>query len=545
MAVKTIYTLKVVNIQTRLNIRSGPGTSFSIIGKRYNGNTFQADEVKTVGSITWYKEVGSTKWSAGNSSGGTPYLKVTATKVEGNEKPKPPDPEKPKPMPKPTQDTAVKGTSGRKIVDNDLNSDNNLGIPFQSNGVKQKSDVSVEQSEKLVLSSGNDVSWKMGNFINSTHGTSKYKNGKRVSGNVFPKPIKSGERTTGYDYSIKLTSDILEKYKEIRKTMNVPSAYNKNDINKYNHIYFNRFRIEYPDLYLQNTTATVFFTRPDLNLFSSGSNVNKQLKVDPRDYWILKQDIDIGRMLVADGGGSDTSYSMHNFNPMLSNLAQSLEIQDDSVDTLENGETFTGYKMQYSKHNNKSITAGQMSIKFRETANLSVTNMHQLWVDYQSNVYKGIYIPKRDNIWKKILDYACNIYYFLLDQDGKTILFWSKYYGCFPVNVPKSSFSFDYGSRISFPEVNVTYNYVYKSDLSPRTLVEFNNDGGNGNYTAMPIYPNNGDYNNHVTDTWVGVPFISTSRAKLGQNGIYSSFENSRTHINDSSDILTLNYRHR
>ena len=230
---------------------------------------------------------------------------------------------------------------------------------------------------------------------------------------------------------------------------------------------------------------------------------------------------------ITANGGDSPDYDYHNFNPLLSNMSQSLEIQDDSVDTVDMGETFTGYKMQYSKHNIKSITAGQLSIKFKETYNLAITNMHQLWVDYQSNVYKGIFLPKTEHIWAKELDYACNIYYFLLDQDGETIRFWSKYYGCFPVNVPKSSFSFDSGSQVSFPELSVTYNYIYKSDLSPRTLVEFNHDSGDGRsnnkYVYVPTYAgeatskNHKNLNkNHSGSTWVGVPYVQSFRYNSG-----------------------------
>ena len=134
--------------------------------------------------------------------------------------------------------------------------------------------------------------------------------------------------------------------------------------------------------------------------------------------------------------------------------------------------------------------------------------MHQLWVDYQSNVYKGIFEPKREYIYNKELDYACDVYYFLLDQDGETIKFWTKYYGVFPNNVPKSAYSFDAGSQVQFPELNVTYSYIYKEDLSPVSLVEFNENA------SVSAGSNQQYVKNYDTDTatsgstWVGKPFI-------------------------------------
>lgn len=293
----------------------------------------------------------------------------------------------------------------------------------------------------------------------------------------------------------------------IEDNMNITHGYTRNEINQHLHINFNRWRINHPDMFIQNTMGVVIFTRPDLNLFN-GKQVNSMISRDPRDNLIINTHPHVAQLLTLKGYNHNTS---HKFNPLLSNLAQSLEIMDDNVDTLTTGETYTGYKMQYSKHNIASITSGTFTVKYNETFDRAVTDMHQLWVDYQSNVYRGIYEPKRKYIYRKELDYACDVYYFLLAEDGETILFWSKYYGVFPHNVPKSVYSFDFGSRVSLPELSVTYSYIYKEDLSPVALREFNmNALGDNNPTAKNMhYITN--YNKHLlhsNTTWVGVPFV-------------------------------------
>lgn len=339
----------------------------------------------------------------------------------------------------------------------------------------------------------------------------------------FPKTYKArqsdGSVKTIADYSINFSADFMSTVNAVRKNLNVVTAYDKHALNTKYHYNFNRFRMEFPDIVLRNTLGYVVFTRPDLNLYSYSSKsgiydttkLSPEMVVDPRMRYLAAHNPALAKGLTKDG------IKGHNFNPFLSNMVQSLEVMDDSVDTLETGETFTGYKTLYSKNNIKSITAGNLSIKFKETFDIGVTNMFQLWVDYQSNVYKGVFTPKNEYIWQKVIDYACDIYYFLLDQDGETILFWSKYYGCFPINVGKSVFSFDYGGQVQMPDITQTFAYMYKEDLTPNTLVEFNQDAGiSSSNKAIPYIPVYNKAYGHSGSTWAGVPFVSTYSASNG-----------------------------
>lgn len=563
------YKIKVIKPIGTVNVYPTPGNIQSPIGHRTKGETFISDQNEKYGGVVYYKEEGTSKWTP-KSSGTftnlaimTPPLSSTSSSTSTANKPTPkPTPKVTKPAKKSTpkkpvktdkgddkpkerkisnSNTRVKGTSGNLVSvkgSNDLNKNKSMGIPVQGsldvkgNVTKDGSviasgkvdrvslddniDKNLDKYDKMIKNSANRQNIVHANFELRSNGT--YKEAERffkVTEIGYPNVTK--ETNGGYvaDYNFTISDSIKESIAVIKENLNVPSSYSRNIVNQFTHTKFNRFRMEFPDLYLRNSMSVIFFTRPDLNLFKSGSSILTQIKNEPRDYYIIVQNRDIGRLLTENGGEYD-EYQHHNFNPLLSNMAQSLEIQDDSVDTVDMGETFTGYKMQYAKHNIKSITAGQLSIKFKETFNLAVTNMHQLWVDYQSNVYKGVFRPKDKHIWAKELDYACNIYYFLLDQDGETIRFWSKYYGCFPVNVPKSSFSFDSGSQVSFPELSVTYNYIYKSDLSPRTLVEFNHDGGDNNlsYEYLPTYA--GQYKDHSGSTWAGIPYVQSFRYDSG-----------------------------
>jgi hypothetical protein len=175
--------------------------------------------------------------------------------------------------------------------------------------------------------------------------------------------------------------------------------------------------------------------------------------------------------------------SSHDLNPFLSNLAGSFEISDEYIKTIEHGETLTGYKVQYGRHNIESKTAGTFNINYVDDKNLSVYKLHKAWVEYISRVYRGALSPRHKYIQKKILDYATSVYYFVCGPDGSTILFWSKYYGVFPTNIPSSANSWSKGSMIKVPDYSISYSYSNKEDFNPAILVEFNqNSRGEFNY---------------------------------------------------------------
>jgi hypothetical protein len=189
---------------------------------------------------------------------------------------------------------------------------------------------------------------------------------------------------------------------------------------------------------------------------------------DPTYYYLDQSDQELMTSLTEDFSKS------HDLNPFLSNLAASFEISDEYIKTIEHGETLTGYKVQYGRHNIESRTAGTFNINYVDDKNLSVYKLHKAWVEYISRVYRGALSPRRKYIQKKVLDYATSVYYFVCGPDGSTILFWSKYYGAFPTNIPSSANSWSKGSMIKVPDYSISYSYSNKEDFNPAILVEFN-----------------------------------------------------------------------
>jgi hypothetical protein len=106
--------------------------------------------------------------------------------------------------------------------------------------------------------------------------------------------------------------------------------------------------------------------------------------------------------------------------------------------------------------------------------NLDIYKLHLAWTDYINKVSRGIFSPKSGYMKNRILDYATSCYYFLCGADGSTILYWQKLTGVFPVNTSENTFSWDSGTLLAKPEINIKYMYSFKSSMDIFSLFEFN-----------------------------------------------------------------------
>ena len=137
--------------------------------------------------------------------------------------------------------------------------------------------------------------------------------------------------------------------------------------------------------------------------------------------------------------------------------------------------------------------------------------LHRLWLEYISGVYRGTISPTKNTITEKILDYAGAIYYIITGADGETILYWEKYYGIFPTNISTDALNWDIEKIISNPSFTVTYRYSIRNSYDPAILTEFNQNSGSNRGSAEPIFDKE---LGHVGQSWVGVPFIEEQVAQ-------------------------------
>lgn len=342
------------------------------------------------------------------------------------------------------------------------------------------------------------------------------KNAKDVVQNSksFPSTKGSVHGIPQYNYFMDYDKDkILENMDQIRANLNLDIQTPDALFNKLTTMY-NRFKLANPNDVLSRGFPHVFFTRPDCNIFgdTKGSKLTSKVGANPNFKYAFCHKKKLIQQLSQVNSQSWLWY--------LSNKALSFNPTDENIGTDKYGTTYRKNSIAYGKDNNESKAAGEISLDFQDTRDLDVLNLHKLWVDYISNVFLGKWMPKHEYIWNKELDYASSCYYIITAEDGETIIFWTKYYGCFPVNIPSSAYGWSEGSPISSQKLNVTYEYSFKEDLNPLALVELNINSGinpNNDIEYYSMYnPNLGT----TGTTWVGEPFIETIN-KEGSNDYY------------------------
>lgn len=421
--------LEVKVTVSELRIRKGPSTSYSWSGFLRSGEVVTV--IKEQNSFYYLSDARG--WIGKNYT-------TLVRNLEDN-KPEKTDPKKTNPTPK-------TGTGGNAALNEKAKNDGNLDYE------QAKAKLGSKAADELYVEQRN---------INK-----KSTPASDITNLVTTKFTPS---TTVYRYKVD-TSFVNQNLDIIRNNLNIVPSGDYASATDALFDRFNRYKIAFPETYLSKSFAHVFFTRPDLNLVEKKANgnyqLNSQASIDPLFYSVFRKNPKIIMSL------SNGLTSKHDFQPFLSNVAESFELSDEFIKTVEHGETLTGYKVQYGKNNIESNTAGTFSINYSDDNSLSIYHTHKVWMEYISKVYRGEIEPKRDYITKKILDYACSAYYFLCGPDGETIIFWAKFFGVFPTSTPSSSLSWSKGSNVKVPQFNINYAYAWKEDALPVTLAEFN-----------------------------------------------------------------------
>lgn len=455
------WQMQCVTGKSRLHKRSGPSISYKIVGYWYNGDTFVATDVKTVGNYTWYKIEGTSYWSCGKKGSST-YLK----KIKDLDPPAPVTPPTPI-VETPKQDAPI-DTSPEPSWQGKDYGNYQLGSGWGYSGV----------SDWYASSEFNYGSWDI------------------VSDDVINEKLRC----------IRYNMDIAYMNKSDIKSDYTASTGFYSDLQAKINNSFNRNKTCFPDYHLNKTFAYVFFTRPDLNIcqYSGGKwSLTSQCASDPKYNYLFENNSWSCRSLVSNGNPN------HKFLVLLSNEAKSFEVEDKVLKTVEHGETFTGAKVYYGRTDHESNSAGEMSIRYIDNVNLDIYKMHEVWTDYINNVSRGRFSPKRTYITNRILDYACSCYYFLCGPDGSTILYWQKLTGVFPVNTGENAFSWDSGTLLAKPEINIKYMYAMKTPLDVSHLHEFNKLVSNG--SLKNIKKGYDNRNCAIGSTLTHAPYIATT----------------------------------
>lgn len=348
-----------------------------------------------------------------------------------------------------------------------------------------------------------------------------------------------------YDFQIipgdprfKNMMSLEDKLRDFRASVGLP-VHGSNDLARAMKYYmYNRFKV--PDLNLAHSKSVtyVFFSRPDLNILCGGT-ANQQCLNHTEAAMVWRRYPEIFKLLTDRVRCGD----QNNFNLLLSNQCTSFDIRDEDLSTLEAGKSWNEYSMAYGDAYS-GRTAGEFSCNFNETSDYSVINLIKFWITYIDNVARGAWSPSYNltgsgvstsnpnasHVYTKTLDYAASAYVFKCGPDGEDILYWSKYYGAFPISTGAGALSWDNDAGIGgTPKLSIRFKYAFKKDMSPVSLLEFNHLANVGdNPIAEASF--NPDYA-HSSRPFVGTPFIEMF---LGNPTLVSNGVNTNQHAKTS-----------
>ena len=273
---------------------------------------------------------------------------------------------------------------------------------------------------------------------------------------------------------------------------------------------FTRYYTVRPDEELSSFMQYVFITRPDCNVIDDSNTRKSVPSVNSADsflQYMVRDHAIVCKWL------TENLTANHFFIPITHRI-ESLGISDYTIKDYSINQPYSNYQIPYGGIANESITGGSFDITFREDSELRITKLFQLWVYYINSIMKNT-LKTKDNYRRyHCIDYACSVYNIICKPDAKTILYWSKYTGCFPTSVPHSNYSFNLHSNGPENKVSIPFRYFIQEHMRPEILIDFNqNSPGINGRTPNPANdaPYYDSYGVHSASSSVGPPYIYRS----------------------------------
>lgn len=306
------------------------------------------------------------------------------------------------------------------------------------------------------------------------------------------KPYKEQTKITNSDESIK---KVHKKYKPAYTAPYYTTKHSKQDKKmKFNMnmswgdnysntaTNFDRLYSIYPTKEIDNICQYVFMVRPDLNILkdenrlvdytksqiNSGYYPSSSPNKDQYFRYMLKK----YPMMLRSLSGNKFPGN-HDFIPYLVSRTESMQIPDYAIKTSKFTQPYTNFNMPYAGNASESFTGGTFEITFREDNEYRLHKLFQTWLYYIDGVTRNKFGPTISHIKNNEYDYATSVYCITCAADGETILYWTKYTGCFPTSVPNSDLSFNLRGTPN-NKVTIPFDYFRQEAMNPYILIDFN-----------------------------------------------------------------------
>lgn len=322
---------------------------------------------------------------------------------------------------------------------------------------------------------------------------------------------------------------------------------------------YNRTLLPVADAEFRKGFKNIMISRPECYIMWNGDGLSEQAEYDQDFNSAYSRMPHICELLspsyISGGKIAGTVNSelqvVSNWNYLLSNMIMSfgndyktsISTKEGTTKSIEGHTVLPGGTLE-------SVQGGTLSITFRETKKFEVYECLKLWMLYIHKIRKGIFAPSYDGYmyrnnylgkatvnanyplyhpYDRALDYCCSIFENITNESMDQILYWDKWYGCYPIEATINGIDTNSGSISGPITVSATFRYQYKSPPCRNiNLLEFNYNAGlvnhiggsNGvtlNRVANHIVSNDiGGVSNYIgpLDLFTGTPYIVLSKGQ-------------------------------
>jgi hypothetical protein len=202
---------------------------------------------------------------------------------------------------------------------------------------------------------------------------------------------------------------------------------------------FNNFIISpYLDIFdkIRQTREVVFFTKPDLNLMSPNGELLPTVAGQPEFIDAFQKNREIFYYL------SHQPSITSPFIPLLTNtLKNTIDLPDITMETKDTVKNAFGTNLLYRTNSEKSDEDHRFTLEFEDSKYGELYSFFDVWDKYSSLTSLGIIDPRETHVLNGTIDDNISMFKIILDQDLRTIIKIVELVGCFPENVPRSSYS--------------------------------------------------------------------------------------------------------
>ena len=272
---------------------------------------------------------------------------------------------------------------------------------------------------------------------------------------------------------------------------------------------YNRTLLPVADVEFRKGFKHIMISRPECYIMWNGTGLSQQAEYDidfnsaytrmPHICELLSPSyIAGGRLAGTTNGGV-----LCNWNFLLSNMISSfsgdyktsISTKEGMTKSIEGHTILPGGTLQ-------STMGGTLNITFRETKHLEVYECLKLWMLYIHKIRKGIFAPSYNGYmyengyldkgtttvstgypmyhpYDRALDYTCSIFQNITNESMTQILYWDKYYGCYPVEATLNGIDSSTNAITGPLTVTASFRYQYKAPACRNiNLIEFNYNSG-------------------------------------------------------------------